>query len=305
MPIFIIHNIPKMRVLIILFVVIPFLLVAQNDTTNSKKDTTYWSFSNKFGVNFNFSDFSDNWTGGGTDAISLSTFLNSRAKYQKDKLSFTSSLELLYGQQRQDNDIVPFRKTQDKIFFNNKLGYDINDTWDMNFNLQFLTQFDEGFRFPKNEDEEIELISDFLSPAFLTASLGFSYNPEDYFTLNISPFAPRVTFVTDTSIYNSVPGNYGVEIGEKVRYEWYAFQLIADFDRNISETLNIKARYQLFANYEELTFEKVDHRLDMSITSKVTKFISVNLTTIAIYDFDQIDEVQFSTNLGLGVLFTF
>ncbi len=293
----------RFNILLLLFLVAGPLL-AQDQPQETEKDTTYWTFSNQFGANFNFSDFSDNWTGGGTDAISLSSFLNSKASYRKGNYRFTSTLELLYGIQRQNNGNVELRKTQDKIFFNNKLGYSMNEHWDMSANLQFLTQFDNGFRFPDNA--EPQLISAFMAPAFLTGSLGFSYDPNESFTLSLSPFAPRLTFVLDTTIYRNVPENYGVDIGSQVRYEWYAFQLIADYQEDVNDNLNVKIRYQLFANYEELDqIESIDHRLDVAVTAEVTKYISINISTISIYDIDQIDEIQASTILGLGLLVKF
>ncbi|WP_373398834.1 hypothetical protein V8V91_03785 [Algoriphagus halophilus] len=137
----------------------------------------------------------------------------------------------------------------------------------------------------------------------MTTSLGFEYKPNDEFSLRISPLAPRWTFVTDTELYNNVENNYGVEVGKKVRTEWLAFNLLADWNKKLSENLTLKMRYQMFANYETLAFDTIDHRLDLGLEAKVSNLINVSLTSLSIYDIDQDDKIQFSQGLALGISF--
>jgi hypothetical protein len=153
-----------------------------------------------------------------------------------------------------------------------------------------------------NGGEDARKISDFLAPAFLTTSIGFEYVPNDVFNLRLSPFSPRITFVNDTTLINNVPANYGVERGETIRYEWLALQVQAELNKDLTENINLQARYILYANYQNLAPEQIDHRIDATLTAKLTSFINLNLSTIMIYDFDQINEVQFSQLLGIGIL---
>jgi hypothetical protein len=143
-----------------------------------------------------------------------------------------------------------------------------------------------------------------MAPAFLTFAYGFEYKPVEYFYLRLSPFAPRFTFVTDKTLYLTVPDNYGVPIGKTLRQEWLAFQLQSEYNRDIAENLNLKARYLLFANLQTLALNSIDHRLDMSVTAKVTKYINVNLTGILLYDRDQSSDVQLSQSLAIGLAYT-
>jgi hypothetical protein len=57
-----------------------------------------------------------------------------------------------------------------------------------------------------------------------------------------------------------------------VRKEWLAFQLQSEYNRDIAENLNLKVRYLLFTNLQTLALNTIDHRLDMSLTAKVTKY---------------------------------
>ena len=148
------------------------------------------------------------------------------------------------------------------------------------------------------------LISRFMAPGFLTFAYGFEYKPAQYFYVRLSPFSPRFTFVTDRNLYLTVPDNYGVPIGKTVRQEWLSMQVLADYNRNLTQTLSLKARYQLFANLETLAFNTIDHRLDLALTSKVTRYINVSLTGILLYDRDQDTDVQLSQSLALGLAYT-
>jgi hypothetical protein len=107
--------------------------------------------------------------------------------------------------------------------------------------------------------------------------------------------------VTDDQIIANVLSNYGVLPGETVRIEWLAMQVFASLDKNISENLNLKSRYTMFANYETLSMKNIDHRLDITITAKITSIINVTLTGISLYDIDQDPGVQYSQGLALGI----
>ena len=283
------------RSFIILFLTLPASCFSQE----SIPDTTFWKNSLRIGFNYNFTNFSDNWTGGGINSWALNGFARGQANYQKEKITWVNEMELRYGRSKNDEQETS-RKTVDKMYFDSKLGYGISDYWNMFASLQFLSQFDEGFRY---EDDSRSKISDFLAPAFITSSWGLEYKPVDYFWLRMGPFSPRITVLNDTTLYQTVPENYGVDDGEKIRFEWLAFQMLANYDKEIAENISLSAKYQLFANYQELAFNKIDHRLDMMITAKLYEFLTMNFGSIFIYDFDQVDEIQSSQLLSVGILF--
>ncbi|MFP4090420.1 MAG: DUF3078 domain-containing protein [Cyclobacteriaceae bacterium] len=271
----------------------------------SEKDTT-WTNSVKFGFNFNQASFSDNWTGGGINSIAFASLFNAQADYQQGKWSWDNELELIYGVIR--NAGQDYRKSQDRIFLDSKLGYAIAENWNGFYSLNFLTQLAPGYRYVDNPTDpdgiDALTISRIFAPAFITNALGFEYTPNDWFLLRLSPFSPRITIVADTDLYLNTQGNtnYGVEIGEKVRYEWLAAQMQAEINKDLTETINLQSRYILFANYETLALETIDHRLDLTVTAKLTRYINVNLSAIMLYDVDQDPGIQLSQLLGVGVL---
>jgi hypothetical protein len=176
--------------------------------------------------------------------------------------------------------------------------------------LNFLSQFAAGYNYVKDANgvEQPNLISDFFAPAFITTALGFEYHPVDYFKVRISPIAPRVTIVRDNNgRFDSLDpiAPYGVKVGESTRFEWYAFQLLAEFNKDIAKNINLKWRYMAYANYETIELKTIDHRLDLGITAKVNNLINVNIGTIVLYDYDQDSGAQISQSLNIGLSYSF
>lgn len=270
-----------------------------------KPDTTSnWKKKFTSSLNLNQASFSSNWKGGGVNSIGMNALVNYKANYRKNKTSWDNELDFLYG--FVNNEGQGFRKTVDRIFLDTKLGYSISPKWDLYTSLNFLTQFAPGYRY--NDDNTLDLVSDFLAPAFITSSWGVEYHPVDYFKVRLSPFSPRITIVQDNNgrfDVVSTTNPYGVLVGENTRTEWFAFQLIADFNKDIAKNLNLKWRYMAFANYETLEAKTIDHRLDLTLAAKVNRFVNVNLGIIALYDFDQDDGLQLSQLFNIGFLYSF
>lgn len=269
--------------------------------------TTNWKKAFKAGLNINQASFSDNWKAGGVNSIGLNTFLNYKANYKKEKTSWDNEMDFSYG--FVNNQGQGFRKTLDRIFLDTKFGTSLSSKWDMFLSANLLSQFTKGYKYEKDAAgiEQSTLISDFAAPAFITVAYGFEYHPVDYFKVRLAPFAPRVTIVNDGQRFVT-PTNlspFGVDPSKTTRYEWLAFQMLAEFNKDVAENINLKWRYIVFANYETLEAKKIDHRFDLNLTAKVNKFVNVNIGGILIYDYDQDTEVQLSQAFSLGVLYTF
>ncbi|NJM24356.1 MAG: DUF3078 domain-containing protein [Bacteroidia bacterium] len=279
-------------------------LFAQNADSTATTDTVkYWKTNFKFALNVNQASFSSNWKAGGVNSIGLSSLLNVKANYKKNKSSWDNEIDLLFG--FVNNDGQGYRKTQDRIFLDTKYGYDLSKHWSFYTSLNFLSQFAPGYVY--NDDGTKTIISDGFAPAFLTSSWGLEYHPVDYFKVRVSPFSPRFTFVSDVErfVTPANPEPYGVAPPDNMRTEWLAFQLLADFNKDIATNLNLKWRYIMYANYETLELKTIDHRLDLNITAKVNKFINVSLGGILLYDYDQDSGAQLSQLLNIGFLYTF
>lgn len=267
---------------------------------------TNWKKSFRTGLNLNQASFSSNWKAGGVNSIGFNALFNFKANYKKDKLSWDNEFDFVYGMV--NNKGQGYRKTLDRVYFDTKLGRSLNDKWNMFAALNFQTQFAKGFNYlkDKNNNDSSVLISNLFAPAFVTFTLGFQYEPSPAFKVRFSPLAPRVTIVSNSSSLTAVDAvaPYGVKIGETTRYEWLAGQILAEFNKDIATNINLKLRYMLFANYENLNLQEIDHRLDINLAGKVNRFINVNLSGILLYDYDQDSGLQSSQAFSLGVLYT-
>lgn len=266
--------------------------------------TTHWKKKFILGLNFNQASFSSNWKGGGINSVGFNGLLNYKAGYRKNKLSWDNEVDFLYGFIR--NQGQGFRKTVDRLFLDTKIGYAISDKWDLFNSLNLLSQFAPGYRF--NDDNTQNLISDLFAPAFITSAWGAEYHPSRFFRMRISPFTPRITIVSNNNgrfdaVSTAAP--YGVEVGKDVRFEWLAFQLLADFNKDIFQNVNLKWRYMMFANYKTLSAKNIDHRLDLTLAAKVGRFFNVNFGVIALYDSDQTDGLQLNQLFNIGFLYSF
>lgn len=264
-------------------------------------DTPLWKHSIQAGLNLNQASFSSNWKAGGTNSFAVGALFNDKIIYTYKKVEFTSDVQLAYGSvQNQGQDI---RKTNDRIFSDQKFGYKLMPKWYAFGSLNFQSQFDAGFEFNKDSSgiERGTLISKFMSPAFFTQSIGIEYKPASWISARAGLGTLRQTFVLDTELYRNIPSNYGVEIGKKTRLEM-AMLFIVDVDKEIMKNLHLKSRFSTFYNYE--TLNTADYRWDIGLTAKVNKYVNVNLSGTILYDKDMDTSVQYTQAFGLGILFT-
>jgi hypothetical protein len=293
-----------MKTLIPSFILLAFFFTAKPEASAQTIDSlSNWKKKLTFGLNINQASFSSNWKGGGINSIGFNSLFNYKANYKFERKSWDNEIDFLFG--FVNNKGQGYRKTTDRIFLDTKYGYALNKKWDIFSSLNFLSQFAPGRNYITNDSST--LISDFLAPAFITSAWGLEYHPVEYFKVRIAPIAPRMTIVQNPRRFTKTVGEkpYGVDSTETVRIEWLAFQLMAEFNKDIARNINLKWRYIMFANYETLALKTIDHRLDLNLTAKVNKYINVGLGGILVYDYDQDSGAQFSQLFTLGFLYTF
>ncbi|WP_031530540.1 DUF3078 domain-containing protein [Dyadobacter crusticola] len=265
-------------------------------------DTTWKKI--EFGANMNQGSFSSNWTGGGVNSIALGLFFNALNETIKGKNAWRNDFQSQYGIVR--NKGQKSRKNVDRIFYDTKYNRSLNTVWSLFANVNFLSQFAAGHTYSSNPDSSDvkRKVSGFLSPAYLTEALGIEYRPVPYFFIDFAPLALRQTIVADKNLYVNTPNqnNYGVPIGKRVRTEAALIQIVANFDKDIAKSVNLKFRYLLFSSFKRPG--NIDNRLDAMLTAKVNKYVNVNLGAIMVYDDDQSDKVQFAQALSIGFLYS-
>ncbi len=262
----------------------------------------YWKTKATIGFNANQASFSDNWKGGGVNSIAVGGLLNYKAEYSKESYSYASEVVLQYGKVKNKDQLQ--KKTNDRIYWDNKAAIQLSKNWYFFASLNFVSQFDDGFSYSKDKNgkEQAKLLSKFMSPGYITESLGFEYKPNKFFSTRIGTGTARQTFVLDTTLYKTNPKNFGVPVGSRIRNE-LAFQIVTNVEKEVVKNTIIKAKYNIFIPYDD-SF-RVDHRLDLVVTAKINRFMNVSLTGVVLYDKNMDLKVQSSQALALGLSFAF
>lgn len=273
----------KGKVLIVALVLSAFTTSAFAQSTPAPKKDSTWT---KGGLaSFNFSQVAlSNWAGGGQSSIAVNGFLNVFANYKKGIHSWENSLDLGYGIVKQGS--ADFVKSDDKIDFTSKYGRQASKKWYYTGLVNFKSQFAPGYNTPA----EITKISDLLAPAYVLASIGMDFKPNDVFSAYISPVTAKFTIVNDDSL--SARGAFGVEDGEILRTEVGGY-IRAQFKKDIFENVNLQSRIELFSNYANNP-ENIDVNWETILAMKVNKFITANVSATVVYD-DDID-IEVGTN---------
>jgi hypothetical protein len=289
---------------ILIVILISFTAQAQIIRVDSASN---WKKKLVANLNLNQASFSSNWKAGGINSIGVNALFNYKTNYAAGKSTWDNEIDLLYG--FVNNSGQGYRKTVDRIFLDTKYGHKLNSKWSAFTSLNFLSQFNKGYKYEDDAsgDEQALLISDIFAPAFITSAWGLEYVPVEYFKVRISPFAPRLTIVHDPTRFTKTvgPEPYGVDSTETTRFEWLAFQLMADFSKDLATNVNLKWRYLMYANYETIELKTIDHRVDLTLSVRVSRFINIGLGGILIYDYDQDDGAQLSQVFNIGLAYSF
>src|SRR5690606_17240886 len=118
--------------------------------SNLDLKVVYWRHWSSFGINANQASFSENWTGGGVNSISVGLLINHKSDYTRNNTNFVTELALQYGKQK-NRDQLP-RKNNDRIFWDNKLSLKVSQNWSLFTSLTYESQFDIGNSYGKSSD---------------------------------------------------------------------------------------------------------------------------------------------------------
>lgn len=262
----------------------------------------YWRHWSSFGINANQASFSDNWQSGGVNSISVGALIDHKSEYKRNNTSFTTQINLQYGKQKNKEQLP--RKNNDRIFWDNILSFKVSKNWSVYTSVRFESQFDAGYSYRTVDgNEQIDtIISNFMAPGRITENLGIEYKPDNTFSLRFGTGAAMQTFVLDDRLVTreGEPLRFGVENGKRFRND-LAFDLTAVLDRNLTNTLHVFSRYNLFAGYKDISDPR--HDLEVRLTARVTRIVNVTLNGRLIYNSVDDPRVQTSQMLALGLLF--
>lgn len=235
----------------------------------------------------------DNWSQGGVNTISVSASTVFSAKYRKDKFAYALNTNFKYGQARLQGEGM--RKTDDRIAVNNKFSYLFDDErWSAFGNINFSTQFDQGFNY---SEDPPEVISSFFAPAYFTQIAGISFQPEDYFTAEAG-LALKETIVSDPDLST----RYGLEQGETFRFE-PGYSLGLNFEKKIVSNIRLVSTLETFTNLQR-HIDNTDVNFSNEMVGKVNDHVDMSFQFVMVYDTDFSRELQIKQVLAAGLSYS-
>lgn len=283
---------------ILLLSTLPFFVQAQDEQPDNEEDS-FWDSGGEFNATFQQVGLS-NWAGGGQSTIALGGVASAFWSYDDTTTRrWENSLEISYGISRiGGSEDTRFTKTKDNLIYTSRYGRKLSKNWYLSGLGDLRTQIAQGFRLVQVNDslQDERLVSSFMAPGFLIASLGLTYSPEkrkltdnsinakkkegNYFALSLSPFSGKFTFVLNEQLAENDLFNTG---GAKVRAEAGASMTLG-VRRKVLDNVVFGSNLNLFAGYEE--FQNVDFNLESLLVLRVNKYIVSNISLQMIYDDD-------------------
>lgn len=235
-----------------------------------RKERNYLEFGG--GLQGALTSYNDPWiaTSGGDNSIALVATFNLKHIFTKDLFTIETKFNAKLGYNRMkvtvdDKEEGIWFKNQDEFEISTAPSFKMTKNWSYGVIAKFRSQFVNGYK-SRTEQEEADLKSKFMTPAYLDISLGITYkSPEKKFpiTVNMSPLAMNATFAENDWIRKrqvDKDGNeikpaypYGIEDPDRTsKYEGGSSVQI-DFDRTFGKTGYLRYRTMLYGFYGWIT----------------------------------------------------
>ncbi|PEN14746.1 hypothetical protein CRI94_00160 [Longibacter salinarum] len=257
-----------------------------------------------------------NWQEGGVNSLAFTTSLDGTFERRGRHWIQRHQARFGFGILRQDfdqDDKSEVRKADDLIRLESTLRYQGNGFFRI-FNPTIAgnvrTQFAKGFAFAGQDnpypdsnplggeipDGERRLVSKFLAPAFITESIGLTYEPATWVQMRFA-FASKQTVVVE----DQLKVLYDVDIDKAARVEAGA-EYAVDVNRKLSDDIRYKSNLNTFFSFNQ-TEDPPDVLWGNVLQLKVNDYISTELEVTLLFDKNVDDRVQLKEVLSVGVSF--
>lgn len=243
--------------------------------------TTPWKLGIDGNVGFT-QTYLNNWKRGGKSSLSALLIFKGFANYSLNKLKWENSLEIRNGWINPADDKI--QKNDDKFEVISRVGLSAFKKWYYSTEIDFLTQFFNGYNYPDREKR----ISGFLSPAKTLIKLGLDYKPNNDVSMFLSPITAKNVFVRDTVHIDA--GHYGIDEGKRSFWN-LGMNAEIKYKRLLVSDITYETNYKMFVNYRA-PFSAIDVDWENNLTMQLNSYINLRLLLHLVYD----DNVTFPTD---------
>ncbi len=290
------------------------------DTIGEKKESRH-KLDGSFGFTINQLAIT-HWAAGGESTMSGKISANFRHTYNRSMFKYVTTGLFIYGGQGYTKD-KRWEKTDDRLEASVTMTHNNHRNLTFTSMAMLKTQFTNGYAYPNDSVP----ISKFFAPAYLTVSIGYTYNILDVVSVYFSPSAGKFTFVNDQTLADQ--GAFGVEAGYWNIVEgdsiWIpgkrflgelGFNLIIKYQQTFKNNISIFSTLNLYNNYMDSNRANrwnIDVDWETGIKFTISKYVSTIINVHIIYDDNvkfNIDGrlkpiLQFKESLGISFLYKF
>ena len=243
---------------------------------------TPWTIGGDGNVGFT-QTYLNNWKKGGKSAMSILLVGRGYANYSVNKLKWENSAELRNGWIKPGEEMI--QKNDDKGRLTSRLGLSAFQNWYYSTEVDFETQFFNGYKYPNTEQP----ISAFLAPGRFLAKIGLDYKPHKDFSLFISPLTAKAVFVNDTMKIDQT--TYGIRRGHTIHWE-PGINTDVRYRKELTGNITLETKYRMFVNYLEPR-DRFEMDWETIFNMRLNDYISLRAQLHMIYDskilFDKLD----------------
>lgn len=261
-------------------------LFAQVDSADFGK----WLPKGVAGLNASQIAFS-NWTQGGENSITWTTFGKFGLSYETEEINFTNDLKLAFGRSKQGDQ--EYRTNNNEFYLENVLAYKIELQVDPYISNTTRTVLAKGYDY---EQEPKVQIAKFFDPGYITQSIGFAYAKLKNINTRVG-IAFQETITDKHPRYSDDPETAEVE---NFKFET-GIESVTEANFSLQENLLYTTNLRLFGSFEEL--DVWDVRWDNTITAEINDYVNVNLNVLVIYEKTQSVKTQIKEALQLGLTY--
>lgn len=266
---------------------------AQDTLADTVAAAPLWDFGGTGTVNFSQVSLS-NWAAGGQNSLSALGIMNLYGNFKSGKNTWNNTLDLTYGTVKLQDQRL--RKSDDRLEANVKYGRQASSKWFYTAQFNLRTQIS-----PTYTPERDSVMSNFMAPAFMLASIGMDYKPNPKLSVFLSPFTGKFTAVlnqrmADYGAFGVSPANRDAlgqlipGTGQRLREEFGGFVNVR-FRDEIFKNVTLQSKADLFSNYLQNP-KNIDINWENLVNFKVNKFLSASLFVHLIYDDDIMIDVD-------------
>ena len=244
-----------------------------------------------------------NWQEGGVNALAATSALEGSFSRITGRVRQDYEMRFAFGVLKQDT--LDVRKAEDQVRLASAVLYNAAGPFEPTFSADLRTQFAAGFDYDPGADEYPSLVyapgqklkvSDVFSPAFLTQSLGVTWDPKPYARARLG-LGLKETIV---GIERLRP-LYGNKPDEAVRVE-AGIDALLRFQREVFENVTFRSRLTSFYAFQGFS-DAPDVLWENGLVMKVNSLLNVTVEGALLYDADVSEEVQLKEVLQVGIAY--